>query len=215
MVDYSRQLEAEEEPVLVEAVQEEETPVLVGEQPAEPELKPAVDPATIDAQKVAVEAAQAAEQIRVSRQRIKLPSPTADGVPEWVHLPAGMKFPKGKQVIFLRFRASMTDTPHKGERQAIVWSCNLGDQKLAMMRAEKDPNKLADELTKQMVRGVDGYRADWTGNPVPANIDIWWDEIGPKCRNILDKIFAQLHVASQAEAVDFFESCVAVRVVAG
>lgn len=136
-------------------------------------------------------------------------------VPDWVIVPPGLKLPRSKQVIFLRFRPGMTDTPAKGERQAIVWSNNLGDQRLAIIRSDKDPNVLPEQLAKQMIRAIDGKAVDWTGELGAANIDQWWEEIGPKCRSIVDRLFVQLHVASQAELSDFFESCVAVRAVGG
>ncbi len=154
-------------------------------------------------------------QLRPSKDPMVLPEPTSNEIPEWAKVPAGMKFPKGKQVIFMRFRPSMTDTPSKGERQAIIWSNSIGYQKLAYARADKDPNKMSEQLAKQTIRSVDGMRVDWSGEMTSANIDVWWDEVGPKCRGIIDKLYMQLHYASREEAVDFFENCVAVRVVAG
>jgi hypothetical protein len=147
--------------------------------------------------------------------RVDLPDATDGGIPDWVLVPPGLKIPRNKQVMYLRFRPTMTDTPAKGERQAIIWSNNLGDQKLAIMRSDKDPNKMAEQMAKQMIRAVDGAVADWTGEPGVGNIDIWWDAIGPKCRSILDRLFVQLHVAKQEEMADFFENCVAVRLAGG
>lgn len=140
------------------------------------------------------------------------PPASADvAIPSWVKLPRDMKLPKHRQVFYIRFRAAMTDTPDAGERQCIVWSNNIGDQKLAIMRSDGDPNKLPEQLAKQMIRSVDGAIADWTGEPGVGNIDVWWDAIGPKCRSILDRLFVQLHVAKPDELVDFFENCVVVR----
>jgi hypothetical protein len=150
-----------------------------------------------------------------SRAGVRFELPDASGVPDWVIVPPGMKLPRSKQVVFLRFRPGMTDTPAKGERQAIVWSNNLGDQRLAIMRADKDPNVMPEQLAKQMIRVVDGKPVDWTGEAGAANIDAWWEEIGPKCRSVIDRLFVQLHVASQDELKDFFENCVAVRGVGG
>jgi hypothetical protein len=147
--------------------------------------------------------------------KIDLPDATDGAVPAWVKVPPDLKIPRNKQVIYLRFRADMTDTPAKGERQAIIWSNNLGDQKLAIMRSDRDPNKMAEQMAKQMIRSVDGVAADWTGEPGIGNIDVWWDAIGPKCRSILDRLFVQLHVAKQTELTDFFENCVAVRLAGG
>jgi hypothetical protein len=169
----------------------------------------ALDPEVIDGDK-------AAEALRPNNLPLNLPIPTIAGIPEWAKIPEGLVFPKNKQVMFMRFRANMTDTPLKGERQAIVWSNNIGDQRVAIMRSDRDPNKMQDQMTKQTIRAVDGVLIDQSGEVlVTGNVDIWWDEIGPKCRNILDKLFMQLHFAQPAEAKDFFENCVAVRVVGG
>lgn len=154
-------------------------------------------------------------QLRPSPVPMELPDATDGEMPEWVKCPPGMKFPRGKQVIFLRFRAQLTDTPNKGERQAILWSNNLGDSKLAYIRADKDPNRLSEFLAKQMIRVIDGQRVSLSGELNSANLDIWWDEIGPKSRGIIDKLYMQLHFASRDESVDFFENCVAVRVATG
>jgi hypothetical protein len=143
------------------------------------------------------------------------PDPSDAPIPEWVRVPNDFRIPRTKQVFYIRFRAGMTDKPNKGERQCIIWSNNLGDQKLAIGRADRDPNKMSEQMAKQMVRAIDGVPADWTGEPGKGNIDVWWDEIGPKCRSILDRLFIQLHVANPDEVKDFFENCVAVRGVGG
>ena len=141
-----------------------------------------------------------------------LPLPTEGAAPDWALLPKDLRWPKGRQVLFVRFRAELTDTRWKGERQAILWPISMGDKKLALGRAGGDPNRLSDELAKSMVRAIDGHVVDNTGTPGPANLDAWWDEIGEKCRSMLQRIFVQLHVVSRDEAADFFESCVAVRI---
>jgi hypothetical protein len=142
----------------------------------------------------------------------RLPDATQGGAPDWARVPPDLRVPRGRQVLFLRFRADLTDTKWKGERQAILWPISMGDKKLALGRAGGDPNRLSDELTKRMIRAVDGAVVDDTGAPGVGNIDVWWDEIGEKCRSMLARVFVQLHVVSQAEAADFFENCVAVRI---
>ena len=141
-----------------------------------------------------------------------LPLPTEGAAPDWAMVPKDLRWPKGRQVLFVRFRADMTDTRWKGERQAILWPISMGDKKLALGRCGGDPNRLSDELARSMVRAIDGLVVDNTGTPGPANLDAWWDEIGEKCRSMLQRIFVQLHVVTRDEAADFFESCVAVRI---
>jgi hypothetical protein len=146
---------------------------------------------------------------------LAFPTASNTDIPDWVIIPKGLKIPKHKQVFYIRFRAEMTDTPAKGERQAIVWANNLGDQKLAVMRSDRDPNRMSEQMAIQMIRAVDGHVADWTGELGNGNIEIWWDAIGPKCRSIIDRLFVQLHVATKEDLTDFFENCVAVRLQGG
>lgn len=143
--------------------------------------------------------------------RPALPASSGEDVPEWALLPGNMKVPKGRQIVFLRFPPSLTGNPHRGERQCIVWTLNDGEEKLANDRTGGSAARAAAEFTKQMVRAVDGVVVDWSKSKGPGSIDEFWREIGPKGRNMLMRIYTQLHLASDEETRDFFESCVAVR----
>jgi hypothetical protein len=173
-----------------------------------------------------VKAAQAAMPLRVA-----LPEATAGAAPAWVKLPPGFVFPRGKQIIFMRFKAIHTDTPWKGEpvpgpdgegfevdqngkpvlyRQCVCWPINTADKKLALGRAQRDPNRAADELAKQMVRVHDGVEADWA--VVRTNgVEMFWNELGEKCRGLLLRIFTQLHVLDTDGTRDFLQNCIEVR----
>lgn len=149
-----------------------------------------------------------------------VPEARQGGAPPWVKIPEGMKFPRGRQVLFLRFRSRWTDTPWIGEeiageegkwRQCICWSISVGDKKLALQRAQADPNRLADELAKQMIRAVDGSVVRWDGVPGEGNIEQWWTHMGERVRTLISKIFLQLHTMKKEETRDFFENCIAVR----
>lgn len=155
------------------------------------------------------------QEAAASNRELVLPEATQTGAPPWATVPPGIQFPRGRQVLFVRFRAGLTETKWKGDRQAILWSISTGDKKLALGRALGDPNRLSDEMTRRMVRAIDGVLVDETGMPGAGNLDVWWDEIGEKCRSQLSRIFVQLHVISRDEAVDFFENCIAVRVATG
>lgn len=131
-------------------------------------------------------------------------------LPEWVRVPKGMKFPKGKQPLFIRFRAELTDSGK--ERQCILWSLNDGDEKQAYNRSMGDAVRSIPELAKQQIRAVDGHRVDWTGTPAaPGNIERFWNDIGGKYRSALVSLYHQLHVLSLEERADFFGSCVVMR----
>jgi len=141
----------------------------------------------------------------------KLPSASTDDVPEWAIVPANLRIPKGRQVFFLRFPAAMTDAQHKGDRQCIVWSLSDGEEKIANDRTGGSAGRAPAEFTKQMIRAIDGATVNWGVARGPGSIDEFYREIGPKCRNLLMRIYTQLHLASEDETRDFFESCVAAR----
>jgi len=148
------------------------------------------------------------EQAKKATQTI----PTATRrAPSWAKIPKDMKFPKGIDVIFARIRASTTMYPGKGDRQVIIWPMTDADQKLAIGRAMGDRNRANIEITKQMIRSIDGQRINWTGDPSQpgADVDQFWHDIGPKGRNLLDRIWTQLHTMSADELFDFFENCIA------
>lgn len=159
----------------------------------EPVAEPAVD-------------AEKAEPVRAA-----LPAASGDDVPDWVVIPKDLRIPKGRQVFFLRFPATMTDTPLKGERQAIVWTLTDGDERLANDRCEGRAARASTEYTKQMIRAVDGSVATFMRPSGPGSVDEFWREIGGKGRNLLMQLYSRLHLASDEETQHFFENCIAVR----
>ena len=198
---------------------EQEAPkvAIVAEQPLEFD-DPVADKPTPE--EVAAEEQKEKEAEQEIKRLVTLPEPTNGGAPGWVKSPAGMRFPKGRMIIFVRFRAEWTSTPKKGHeiegetglwRQAICWDMSIGDQKLGLQRSVGDPNRQVDEFAKQMVRAIDGAVIDWSGAPGAGAIDVWWEEIGPRCRSSMHRIFGQLHTLSKEQMAYFFESCIAVR----
>lgn len=185
------------------------------------------DPVT---EKKAEATAQAAAKA-ASMLSMGLPEAKHEGAPLWVVIPPNFKFPRGKQVLFLRFKATWTDTPWKGEpiddpatgkpevdafgkpvlyRHCICWPVNTADKKLALGRAQRDPNRAADELAKQMIRVHDGFEADWA--VARANgVEAFWNEIGERCRTLLIRVFSQLHVLDMDSTRDFLQNCIEVR----
>lgn len=142
----------------------------------------------------------------------ELPEANSEGAPDWVRIPDKMKFPRGAQVIFVRFRAELTAAPQKGERQAILWPLSEGDEKHAYMRAQSDPNRAPGQLAKQMIRAIDGHVVNWDGvSDGPGNVDRFWNEIGGRYRMQLIRLYSKLHILNVDEQRDFFEHCVAVR----
>lgn len=173
--------------------------------------------------------------------RFKMPHPTEGGVPASFKLPDGFVFPRGRTAIFIKFKADWTDTPWKGVpmidartgknyteeipgvdekgdattetrdvlwRQCICWPMNIGDKKLAIGRSQGDANRLVDELTKQMLRAVDGEACDWG---IEGPQEIFWNEIGERCRGLLNRMFNKLHILQQEEMHDFLSNCIETR----
>lgn len=194
--------------------------------PLEDETPTATEPA----EEPQVAAARAASSLT-----FELPEPQAAGAPPWATVPTGMRFPRGKQVMFVRFKSVWTDAPWKGEsfvdpvtqqteldargkpvlwRQCVVWPINTADKTLALERARRDPNRAPDELTKQMIRAIDGVEVDWAvvrGN----GIEMFWNELGEGCRGLLTRLFTRLHVLNAEAVQDFLETCIEVRTTAG
>lgn len=156
-------------------------------------------------------------------QPLRIPEATNDAAPSWAVYPDDMVFPRGRQVIFLRFRSTLTYTPKKGipskteinkedgtpvlYRHAIVWSLSVGDKRYAAGRSMSDPNRFSDELVKSMIRSTDGNRVDLSD----ASLDVWWDEVGEKVRGLLQRAYNQLHNLKVEELDHFLEHCIEVR----
>lgn len=132
-------------------------------------------------------------------------------LPDWATLPAGMKTPAGWQVWFLRFPANLTNNPGKGDRTCILWNLSEADEKLAAKRARGDGLRVIDECAKQMIRAVDGVKADWSGASGPGSVASFWSELGGKGRHQIKGLYLRTHTMSPEENAAFFERGVVVR----
>lgn len=142
---------------------------------------------------------------------LRMPAP-ADDLPDWVVMPEKLKVPRGRQVFFLRFPAEMTHAGWKGDRQCIIWTLSDADEKVAHKRCGGDGNRVSVELTKQMIRAIDGVVADWgAAKGTPGSIDEFWREVGPKGRELLMRVYVRTHHPDEREVRDFFEHCIAAR----
>lgn len=95
-------------------------------------------------------------------------------------------------------------------RQCIVWPVNTPDKRLALQRAQRDPNRAPDELAKQMIRVHDGTEADW-GKVSDDGVEMFWNEIGEKCRGLVTRVFSRLHVLNADETSDFLRRFITSR----
>jgi len=128
-------------------------------------------------------------------------------LPSWVKIPdAPWTLPtgKGKKIIALRFFADTTDFPEKGDRQVIMWSLTLADERTALRRVQGRRELLQQEFTMQMIRAIDGMPVDWTRRNRAADPTVFFDEIGPKCREMMERIYNSHHNMNQEEQVAFF-----------
>ncbi len=135
-------------------------------------------------------------------------------LPEWVKMPAGFKMPPGKQVAFMLFKKEWTDRPELGDRQCIIWPLSLSDEKVSLKRARNEAAMVMPSQTMQTIRAIDGMKSDWTGRPaagVSYSVAKFYDEIGAKCRSMLENYYLKSHVLSADEQADFFLNCLAVR----
>jgi hypothetical protein len=130
------------------------------------------------------------------------------GFPEWCSVPEGLNLPKYALAVPMRIFAALTSRPDKGDRTCICWQLSDGDDRLAIESAMSDPMRYRRELTKRMIRAVDGHLPSDDPNS-PGCVDRWWDEIGPKGRHQINLMYNVLHTTTAAEQASFFESCVA------
>ncbi len=131
-------------------------------------------------------------------------------VPGWAKVPeGGFRFPKHRQVTFIRLRAEWTDTPTLGDRILILWNLSPGDEAFALKRAQGDVNRITDEMVKQCIRAIDGQVVDW-GAMNQSNPDVLWGQVGRKCRQLLLKMYLRINTLGASEVRDFLETCVAV-----
>lgn len=138
-----------------------------------------------------------------------------EGSPEWCPLPEPFAPPRGRQLIFLRFRAAWTDSPSDGDRTCVLWNLTEADEKLAIRRTRGDAAQTLNELVKQSIRVVDGHLADWTGREGPGSVSRFWRDIGARCRAKVREQYVGAHTMGVEESADFFTNCVAVRTSAG
>jgi hypothetical protein len=136
-----------------------------------------------------------------------------DRTPAWFLPPVGFAIPDGKEIAFMRFRADWTDKPDLGERQCVLWSLNVGDEKMALDRTMGKSTRTLAELAMQCIRVVDGKRADWTMTLWRKEPDKYlfvpkfWDDIGAKCRQMIINWYSKTHALDRDQLADFFLHC--------
>ena len=170
------------------------------------ELQAELEAAKREAEKV--EEAKKDEKEEAADESVKLDLTRAkvSSAPDWFKVPTDPDFqlPKRKVFACLRFRAALTDNPKAGDRQCCVWGLSDGDERLAQGRAMGDSNRYLSELAKAFIRVIDGKVADIDDLAGPQSVSRFWDEIGPKYRTQLTRLWTQMNALSRAEQADFF-----------
>lgn len=138
-------------------------------------------------------------------QLIEPESDVAHGPPDWAVLPEDFKIPAGKRITYLRFPAELTDYPEKGDRQCVIWNLTYADEKAALKRCHGEALRTLPELVRASIRAHDGEKTNWADT---RSFERWWNEIGMKCRTLLQEIYVRSHGTSQEERADFFARCV-------
>lgn len=132
----------------------------------------------------------------------------------WAVLPEWVRVPPGKQVSFIRFRSHLTERPELGDRVAIVWGLSVADERVAIKRSRGDAARMLPEQSMQMIRSIDGLIPDWSGRPEQGkaySVTKFFDEIGPKYRQMVENIYIKQHGFTEEERLDFFLHCLVIR----
>jgi len=139
-------------------------------------------------------------------------------IPAWCIFPEDPKWkiPPGKQLGVFRFRAAWTDRPDLGDRVCVMFSLSDTEEKLAIKRTRGDNGRTLTEMSKGIIRAMGSpdvplVMADWTGKLGPGNVDRFWNDIGPKCRVLIQNFYLRTHSLSQEELADFFQNCMVVK----
>jgi len=153
------------------------------ERPVQPEHEAAVDPAVDELAAI---------------------NDDPSAMPSWAQaaIPAGLQIPRGRTVIVFRFLREWTDDKVQ-DRTCVLWNLSVGDEKLANQRGGDNSNNVLMELSKQMIRAIDGAKIDYTGRDKSVDINAWWNVIGRKCRSLIVSAFVRNHSLTTAEKIDF------------
>ncbi len=166
-----------------------------------------------------VQAAAAVENAKQPAVEGAMPKVTnTSGRPVWCKpFPKGFQIPKGKRPVFMRFRAEWTDTPHLGEAQCVCWGITVGEEHAADKRADDSGMRVVHERAKMSLRMVaraeqsELFPVDHTKECREADPDIFWEQIGLKCRALIVRVFLETHSLTAEERRDFFENCIEIR----
>ncbi len=125
-------------------------------------------------------------------------------------IPGDLTVPKGEEVYIMKFEADLVKATcrHKGDRTAVLWGLSVADERTARQRMFGDPTRGLEEMAKMMIRAIDGHPIKAAD---PTEVERFWDEIGPRYRNMIVSWYQRTHNFDEKERLLFFGTCVAVR----
>lgn len=139
--------------------------------------------------------------------------PTA--LPDWVVIPPEVKMPPpGRRLVAIKFEPDITERADLGDRWCLCWSLSLNEERAATARMKGDPARFHFEMSKAMLKVIDGRPVDWSGaiNGVHGvNPDVFMEQIGFIGREILAMTFQRLHNMSAERRLDFHARCMVYR----
>ena len=80
------------------------------------------------------------------------------------------------------------------------------DEMAATKRCHGEPMRLAWELARESLRYADKGEGPETISTSDASVDIFWNAVGSRCRQMLMAAFGQVHAAKPEDAADFLGS---------
>lgn len=148
------------------------------------------------------------EQRMLDENTATAPSGDEHKLPAWVKIPVNFAPPPGEIVGYVRLPKELTRAAE--DHQVILWELTLADERAARARAKaRGDSDYLDDLAMQMIRAIDGVKADWSGAPGPSNVRSFWDS-GARYRGraALKTIFQRMHSIELEESMRFFAQCV-------
>ena len=150
------------------------------------------------------ESSETPDVVDISDESAKQPDWAKNAIPEEIRGRA----PEGATVWILRLKKEWTHRPSAGDRIVVLWALSDAEENRAAERASSmGAYRLYRECAKAMIRAIDGSKADWSASGKNNDVRKFWNDIGPKCRELITNTYMRAHKFSETELADFFSNC--------
>lgn len=177
-----------------------------------PEEVAELDEAPIAAQGEEEQPTSTVEKMRKKAEEASAGADVPDLKQDWQQaaIPRDLRIMRGEEVTILRFKADdcKPTARHKGDRTCVLFPLSVADERIARQRMFGDSTRGLEEMAKMMVRAIDGHVVKPSD---PSEVENFWEDIGPRHRNMLVGIYQRTHNFDAEERLLFFADCVAVR----